>query len=892
MSEDRVEQQEHGYLHGHQLLSASLRLPRDDQDTVDRLSDMAGPLRPGETFSPYLTAYPLPSRSYYVIARTWQDLDASRAGCVLTRSILVPMVLWETIEDLDRLLSLLVPVVRGVKVSSAVLKPAGRPPPIVQDPRAVELVEAMFFESRKPIVFYEAPQAEAITVRILTALWPSIRRNFAACTFALSRRKIEGRDFDLVFAPKTARTRFADWPGRRIDVSSSKAPRHRWSVATAFQIFQSDTPSLTANDALGILKGDARSDESALRLSLLWNELAAKAETTPTAVLGMLDILNSRREIAPELFERLSPIMARAAKMASEILPEWEAWRFLVTLLGKLTAQLPPKSVLRKIEQSATSLAKRNPEVAFEFLEAESQKARTVPAVVLAGLGNGLSSSPEFNALPDSLARLPAEIGLSMFALSARFARSAVAMAKRKPLQWISCLVRLLEAPDRELRRKARRRLTPLLDHDALAPLLPPALDGVAAMELAEFAVQIGRQTNFDVSAFDEPLGSAAKDAVSLEALRNAVATSFSNEGADRFLFSTLRLDGADIAWLCSGALAKTRARRALLRLLEEASDRSVLAVQRDVATRERLLELLLGDLTHSAEQIARILTLGELRIEPFLEIAYQLLPLLEPKSSGRFVDLVLGRALAEAEPGDKRVSMLVAQAGAQTDPRRLVQMAAVTTASPQRVGDNVVVLEAAPAIVRNRVIGKIDDLSDHLVRRTRENLGEAAYIAWAAMIADAGAIDRDAQIRAAMPALAFALRSVSLPVSGLIVTTFPIVYEQLLKSKGDEDFGVLPALLALPLSFFADWDRAKAARRDLVDAFMRSSWLPADLLLAAIGAGIEQKILKRLRRKYRGDEYIVAIGKDSLRLKESARKCVQDSLAKFRLSQPRDDWD
>ena len=61
-----VHQQTHGYKSGHQLLSASIRLQPTDQEVIDRLSDMAGPLRPNERFEPYLTAYPLPSGSYTV----------------------------------------------------------------------------------------------------------------------------------------------------------------------------------------------------------------------------------------------------------------------------------------------------------------------------------------------------------------------------------------------------------------------------------------------------------------------------------------------------------------------------------------------------------------------------------------------------------------------------------------------------------------------------------------------------------------------------------------------------------------------------------------------------------------------------------------------------------
>jgi hypothetical protein len=283
MTGTRIDQQQHGYRNGHQLLSASLRLAREDQDTVDRLSDMSGPLRPGETFSPYLTTYPLPSGSFYVLARTWQDLAAPRAGCVLTRSLLVPTTMWEGIDRIDRLFSLLTPIEPGERATALEVGETEARLPTVEDPRMIELVEALFLENRQPIVIFDVTEAEIITLRLLTAFWPSFRRNFSVCTFALASRKIGDRDFDLMFAPKSARTRFSDWSGRRIDMGGKA--RHRWSSLTAAHIFQAEHPSLVAHDTLGMLKSDTRGDESVLRLSLLWNELSEKAPSTPTAVL-------------------------------------------------------------------------------------------------------------------------------------------------------------------------------------------------------------------------------------------------------------------------------------------------------------------------------------------------------------------------------------------------------------------------------------------------------------------------------------------------------------------------------------------------------------------------------------------------------------------------------
>src|SRR5256885_11935031 len=50
---------------------------------------------PRSTLFPYTTLFrSLPSGRFYVVAMTWQDVNAPRAGCVLTRSLLVPMGAW------------------------------------------------------------------------------------------------------------------------------------------------------------------------------------------------------------------------------------------------------------------------------------------------------------------------------------------------------------------------------------------------------------------------------------------------------------------------------------------------------------------------------------------------------------------------------------------------------------------------------------------------------------------------------------------------------------------------------------------------------------------------------------------------------------------------------
>ena len=125
---------------------------------------MAGPLRPGEKFDPYVSAYPLPSSEYYVLARTEQDHAAARAGCVITNSLLVPQVYWEREANPALLLDLL----------KEPIAEDGVPEPVhsrdhglesVKSPLLAELVEALFLRERRAVVVFESPSPILVALR-------------------------------------------------------------------------------------------------------------------------------------------------------------------------------------------------------------------------------------------------------------------------------------------------------------------------------------------------------------------------------------------------------------------------------------------------------------------------------------------------------------------------------------------------------------------------------------------------------------------------------------------------------------------------------------------------------------------------------------------------------
>jgi hypothetical protein len=211
--------------------------------------------------------------------------------------------------------------------------------------------------------------------------------------------------------------------------------------------------------------------------------------------------------------------------------------------------------------------------------------------------------------------------------------------------------------------------------------------------------------------------------------------------------------------------------------------------------------------------------------------------------------------------------------------PRQLVHMATPTGAPTQRVVANLVLLSQGSDRVRETAAAAIEDLCERLIHRFGENLGEAGYKAWASLLNEARNRSPDIHLRASLPTLPFAMGKRDFPISPLIAAAFPSVYFELLRSTGEEDFKRLPALLALPLSIFIDWDRAKSARHELVDAYLYSSWPPADLLLTSIAAGIQGETLHRLANTHRGRDYLAAIGRDSHRLEPAEFAQIQDCL-------------
>ena len=878
MTRTTVHQQLHGYRKGHQLLSGSLDLDSRDQDAVDSLSDLTGRLRPGERFAPYLTAYPLPSHAYYVVAKTFQDLKAPRSGCVLTRSLFVPMDVWVELKSLESLLTMLVPVHEGEEALPSD-KPTGEgiPPKKVSDGRVVELVHALFLEDGRPIVVFDAAESDLIATRLLVALWPSLRRDFSLCTLALGPRRLGDRDFDLLFAPLSVQSRFSRQGFCRIGVRGS-LPRetvHRLAIPTAKRIFHSDEPSLAAPDVLDLLDKQERSDRDAVRMVLRWEELAARAETTPTAVLGMLDILNARGGPGSQGWGRILPMVSTALDLAAVRSSPRESWNFLVALTAKVEWNTAPAALVRELEEAIRALARAEPEEALAVMDSLTGDVHA-PAAVLKGLGDGVAESPAFETLSECLTRLEPDRLLRLVNASDRLGEALATAMNAAANRWLNVLVHMLEGEDVDARHQVRRRLLSQVDGSVAAETIPSLLANSEGTELADLAVELAGRGKLRFQPFYTAFAQAARNSGSVDVVRDAVASQVRSADVDSFLLDIIEFTRSDVDWvldLPDGGLAG----RLLTTLVGDADPTDIQSLLSTGGRASRVVSTLHAALPTSASQIAGILTLDLMGDDAGLDVGFEVVSMLP--AEGRQAPLerwLLRQVLCAAPLDDARLPRALADFSAQLTPDELVAAATASSIGPSRVSKNLGALNDAPQNIRDRVVGVVDVLSQRLVERRWEKLDEGAYRAWAAMLADSTATEPERRIEATSTVFDFAMRHRSHPVSSLVVASFPTVYRELPKLK---KLGIGNDLSLFYPYYWLSKKKPKDARRelidDLVDAFLRSSWPPADLIVAALKANRAKQVVKHVRKRFSGTRYLESVAKDAKRLDDELRHRV-----------------
>lgn len=863
-----IEQQVHGYRQGHQLLSSSVNLSKADQSTIDQLSDVAGPLRPGEMFSPYVSAYPLPSENFFVLARTWQDLTVARAGCVRTLSLLIPTTTWASAASLSPFFGLLKDVgLPSSAVSVGMMEPVPQPLPSVQDFSGKELLEAMFLEDAKPVALFDATDPELIAERLMTAMWPALRARLALSTFALSPRKVEGRFFDLVFAPKDAKPRFSDWPGRRVDTRAARDSRHRWTGTIYSRVFMEPFPKLMSDREGSLVEISEDSSVASLRIALLWDELLEKVDRSPTAALGLLDIANSRATFSSETAQRLTPLLRDATLQAVSDLPAADAWDFLAAIVRKMHAVYPSRAI-RLVSEAASSLAKRDPNGALALLSRSDPEdaLAVIWPTISAGLAAGFQEAEPalISAEPILLARLIA-VGGSLAELA----------ATSPPM--ITALGRAFSKLPSELLPSVRAAMLPLLTNDDQMEAAAPLIATLSEEELLTELRHLDLSNGLTSTAYAAPIAARANSIDATDSLRQVLIRGDLTPVRSTFLQATLTPCLEDAIWLISDpALSVESANRLLLALLRAASSSHRQALLGNEVVLDRVPD-------EGADVLMWAVYAGFLPLKSYVVLVFRLLPISELKERQRLLSHALNRCLPLQLPGDglSTVLRLLDSEVEQVDVALVIRVGLERKVDADILSRNLTAIGLSAKAVRNRFIELLDEIvaalsPRHVLELSKDAATSFANLLWTAQTSESSvALDSSGRL---LPQL---FRSRSAPVSMLIAACFPVVYREL-ASKEE-----VPELLRfIP---FLDWDRCKSARRELVTAFLIApAWDIEDLALTAFLCQDLDRILRRVADAYDGDRYLESILVGLQRLPESARKAVEAAIGSIRASRRR----
>lgn len=865
-----VECQIHGYRQGHQLLAGSVQLSREDQAVVDRLSDVAGPLRPREKFAPYLTGYPLPSGDYYVLARTWLDLTVTRAGCVRTMSVIIPTAQFATAESLSPYLDLLkldrLPEDGDAK-RVAIEPAAAELLPPVPDFEGNELLEALFLEAPQPVVVFDAPLPELVTTRLLTALWPSMRRQFAVSTFALSPRKVDGRDFNLVFAPKDARSKFSDWNGRRIDAHSAQDSRHRWTSTIVDRVFQTSLPRLLSPSSENLVVGpsDAGDNAAALRIALLWDELVAKLNTTPTAALGLLDIANSGKVRGTFAQQALEPSLVDAIQRAPLALSESEAWTFLSAIARKLLGRPMPRG-MEAVSSTVAELAERSPEGAVALLSRPDDRGvvKWLRPFIANGIAIGFADRAGQTLLlarPTVLASLVAESPL----LAVKVANDALLIDR---------LGEILPRLDSSIAASLGEVLLPHLIFDWQLPAAGPLLEILDCEQLVAEIRHLGIVNDF---AAPKIAGLCLQRAGKLGAKRAVLAVLIESPRSQRrnnLLARALDASVEDATWLLRlSGLSDDVVANMFAGLLRRADDLQLGAILGD----SQIGPDAIGIVERTApDLLRRIVFIDQVPLEVFVRIAGEVLGSAFSDGDVNIAKKALERCLGLHFGGDEIafITTMLGVFGERLDGAWAARLGLSNGIPASVASRNLEAFHKAPKAARFQFVRSTTDIAKLLRERRTFDLSAAAAEACAHFILEAEQVEPDAALRAAGYLLPMLMKQYENPVSVLIAAAFPIIYLEL--AKKDE----VPDLLKI-VPFF-DWDRCKAARQELVSAFMSSAWPPCHLALIACRCSDAYRILQRTAKAPGGMTYISRIASDLKHLPMDCRKSVEriiDSL-------------
>jgi hypothetical protein len=838
----------HAYKSGHQLLYSTILLANEDQDTIDRLSDISGSLRPGEIFEPYFTCYPLPSRKHYVIARTWQDIEAARSGCVITKSLIIQQEQWTSTKNVFKYFQVLLRMSINIdyKINDFEF-PHEDDLPILESRPLDALIEALFVNKREPVVLFDFPNGLIALIRILSVQWPSLRNRFAACTYSLSQRTIGGKPFDLLFAPATAKSKFSTWPGIFIDPLSSQKQKKVIRFISQ-SVFENKIPSLLQPELRNFFNAEIEVNEETFRLSLLWSDLSSKLKSEQPfyAILGLLDVANVLPQQATVLlYKSIRNDIGKAVLSAPDLLPSTEALNFITSLLLRHKRKLLDRELFHMVRHSITRISEKEPLSAISFLQSNNNPARKIPSSVYAGVGDGMSDSLRDLAKSELIryVKLP-ELGLMLASTSHKFAELIVYFFERNHPDWISFLKMIFADEIGISKSRAAKKIAIAITENSPPEILELILNNATEKT---YKTIVNMSTVSNVLGNSKFIKTILENAMRLNLIDYLLQLFFKAEKHDYVGTIMMNLLSRkpelfdDI--FQDQRLQVTTAADIIEQLFTDPNEQFLALIR---ASKEKSNYLLNSPASMfiSKKTTASILTYANIPLEISLSSLDEL-PIEALNSVNNYkVTLLLARAMKELNNKYDLTLQSIIKKYKKINVNYLYE-AAISHHNPagRLIGNLEIILNND-----SRFQSKLTENVDYVSRLLRDNLtgfsSNVIQINWIRILNQSGKF-KDLQKQAAVFMLDYAYYSAQDDPTNFIEAAFPIIYRSFLKGKG--------FAAALNSFFFPDWDKCKTLREQLVNIYFNKNWPTFGLLSVAYSANILKEVIKSIAHKKNG---------------------------------------
>jgi hypothetical protein len=449
------------------------------------------------------------------------------------------------------------------------------------------------------------------------------------------------------------------------------------------------------------------------------------------------------------------------------------------------------------------------------------------------------------------------------------------AVASDRPL--INHLEQVLPQLDDATLDMVSRDMLPFLTEDWQIPAARPLLAGLAGPQLVEELHHLGMSNDFAAGQLSKLVLDRALAVAGAQQVRSTVVSLPPSTRRDNIIAQTLKPTIADARWVAStSAINVPASTRMLISLMRNADDHQLAAIIADDEVGERALEALSVDAPDL--QLRSVLS-GALPLAVFVRIVPQVVDQLSSDAKVKLAKHVLTRCLAHRFGVDEIafLASMLSIVGDKLDGAWAARIGLARDVETTVSNRNMVAFRMASQPARLKVVWSIAEVAKALRDRREIDLDVAAAEACAAFMFDAEKVTPGALLSAAGLLVPTLMRSRNRPVSLMVVAAFPSIYREL--AKADD----VPDLLKF-IPFF-DWDRCKAARHELVDAFMSSSWPPRDLALTAYRINEVRKIVRRTAKQHGGDEYVERISQDLASLPQVCREEVQDVIAQLRVN-------